>query len=357
MWWKCQYSKSSSDHGTLAFFRNKLNRIAVTKEPKKDVNACIDLIYAVVKGHFLACACDLFGASSLDQQLILPPGIYTARKPEQLAFITKMARMVVDRCSIIDGAFTGEEVCDAGDGVYNYARILCHFGSLVMEFRDAWAEGDGDRVLRCWKLFLPHFKTAGCTKYSLEALRLMMQTNAVLSPNLAHQVTWNRFVNVRGGAGNNIPCDLYNEHVNKELKKLIQNMGSNVTESALQRAARCVTTLHQVCRNFDVQSGVACRTTAHSTKSDSADVNKVVSIVLKNKLLVNMSAREHRSFPGLVSNPLHKWDVKKTLQWVKEKKREHLKHLGKCRAEVTESEIEITDLEFLNIDIDDFFDI
>ena len=81
----------------------------------------------------------------------------------------KMAQMVVDRCSIIENAYTGETGSEHGgkDGVYNYACVLCHFGSLVIEFRDAWAEGDGERVHRCWKLFLPHFRASGHTKYSL----------------------------------------------------------------------------------------------------------------------------------------------------------------------------------------------
>lgn len=85
-----------------------------------------------------------------------------------------MAEKVVNRCSLTDSAFTGEATSSNGDGVYNYAWILCHHGSLVMEFRDAWAKGDGERVLRCWKLFLPHFKASGCSKYSLEALRLQI---------------------------------------------------------------------------------------------------------------------------------------------------------------------------------------
>ena len=60
VWWKAEYGKSSGDHGTLAFSRSsRLNRIAVTKELKKDVNACIDFISTVMKGYFLACACGI----------------------------------------------------------------------------------------------------------------------------------------------------------------------------------------------------------------------------------------------------------------------------------------------------------
>ena len=331
----------------------------MTNDPKKDVDACIDLIYAVVKGHFLACACELFGASSLDEALILPLGIHTAPKQQQLAFIYKMARMVVDRCSLIESAFTSETAPDptAGvsttmgrvataatraatpiDGKYNYARVLCHYGSLVMEFRDGWAEGDGERVLRCWKLFLPHFKAAGRTKYSLEALRVQMQANITLSPNLAHQVKWNRFVNEKGGAGKNIPFDLYNEHVNKKLQQTSQSMGPNLTEKAIQRAARSITTLHNICDKFDKETAVPFRTIAHSTRPDKEDIKKVVDVVLKNKLLVKMSARSHRSFPGIALNPLHKFDSNKTIKWVKAKIKEYQKYKGNFR---DECEIEI----------------
>ena len=120
---------------------------------------------------------------------------------------------------------------------------------------DAWEEGDGDRVFQCWRLFLPHFRADGCTKYALEALRLQMQVNVVLSPNLAHQVKWHRFLNTRGGLGMNIPCDLYNEHVNKVIKCIIQNMGSNLTEKSLQRAVHYVAPFHQICEQFDKESG------------------------------------------------------------------------------------------------------
>ena len=157
------------------------------------------------------------------------------------------------------------------------------------------------------------------------------------SPNLAHQVTWHRFVNVSGGAGNNIPCDLFNEHVNKLLKHIIRNMGSNLTESAIQRAARSVTCLKQICDSFDSKSGVPYRTTAHSTRCDKTDVKKVVRTVLDNKLLTKVGSREHRSFKDMKLNPLHKWDVKKTEKWIKDKIKEYQKYNGGFCTEVSEN--------------------
>ena len=34
---------------------------------------------------------------------------------------------------------------------------------------------------------------------------------------------WHRFVNTKGEIGRNIPCDLYNEHINRLIKFIIQN--------------------------------------------------------------------------------------------------------------------------------------
>ena len=81
-----------------------------------------------------------------------------------------------------------------------------------------------------------------------------------------------------------------------------------------------------------------CRTTARSTRPDKEDVKKVVSIVLLNKLLVEIGHREHRSFQNLKLNPLHKWDVKKSEEWIKVKIREYQKFKGNHCSEVSESE-------------------
>lgn len=152
-------------------------------------------------------------------------------------FICGIASQIVEECTLVDKAFIDKKTSNTTDAKYNYARVLCHYGALVLEFLDSWAEGDGERVFRCWRLFLPHFRASKRTKYSLQALRLQFQVKSMLSPQLAHEVMWHRFVNTRGGLGKNIPCDLHNEHVNKVIKEIINNMGSNLTKEALQRSA------------------------------------------------------------------------------------------------------------------------
>ena len=64
-----------------------------------------------------------------------------------MLFLCQLAAQVVEQCTLIEGTYTGEQVKETGDGVYNYARVH-HFGTLKMEFGDAWAEGDGDCVFQ-----------------------------------------------------------------------------------------------------------------------------------------------------------------------------------------------------------------
>lgn len=202
-----------------------------------------------------------------------------------------------ENTTLVDSAFVAPDEISDSDGIcYNYAGVLCHYGSLVIEFRDGWGVGHRERMVRCWRLFMPHFQTAGRTKYTLAALNILFWTNAPLWV-CAHQVMWHRFVNSMGGMGNNISCHLYNEHINKQIKYIIQNMGpnGNLTEASLQRAARSVSTLHCICTAFDKQTGVPHGTVAHSTRSDTQDIDvlKVVSTVLSNRLLIPTPGRKH----------------------------------------------------------------
>ncbi len=322
MIWKCLFGKTSRDHGTLGYFKSLLNCTPVKKDPKKDVNASLDFLLTVVKGHFLAVACQLLGITKPDSTIKLPLGINRSSRDHQYAFVKNIATQVVEKLTLVDAALIRKEL------------------SQVMEFLDSWAEGDGERAYRCWRLFLPHFLVSNRRKYALEALCLQMQVKAVLSPHLAHHVMWDRFMNTRGGIGRNIPCDLHNEHVNKLLKHVIANMGANLTEEALRRAARSVSTLQSFCRQFDKCSGVPFGTHSHSTRSDVQDVGKVVQTVLNRKLLDVIRGRKHTSFPMIPANPLKTWDIDNTKQWIEEKKKQFLRNSGAIQAEYDESDTE-----------------
>lgn len=235
---------------------------------------------------------------------------------EEKAYIYQVAREVVNKYSINGEALLNQKVQDHHDNIY--ARVFCHFGSLALEFTDAWREGDGERIVRCWGVFLLHFHAAKRTKYALEAFRLKLQL-ASLPSLLAHQLKWNRFVNTHGGLGHNIPCDLHNEHVNKLIKEIISNMGANLKEEALTRAAQSVTALASIRETFDKESGVPGSTTTHSTRSNEDDIRRVVSVLQSEEVLVVKAGRKHSRLPRISANPLHHLKRKKLKAWIKQK--------------------------------------
>jgi len=169
-----------------------LGRFPKAKNPKKDMNACTDILFTVLKGHYVAYACMLLGISKpteYPKDRVVPRG-----KSAKLAFIAKIAAQVAEKFSIIEDAIVGKEVLQTKDAMFDYAKVFCHFGSLALEFKNAWEEGDGERTICCWKVFLLHFRASGCIKYAWEALRLQFQL-VFLPPALSHQIKWERYIN------------------------------------------------------------------------------------------------------------------------------------------------------------------
>ena len=76
---------------------------------------------------------------------------------------------------------------ESKDDVFDYHCGFMNMALLFRNFRDAIREGDGDRIIKCIKMFLLHFKQdgSGSTKYALKALYHMFQLLALLSPREA----------------------------------------------------------------------------------------------------------------------------------------------------------------------------
>ena len=62
--------------------------------------------------------------------------------------------------------------------------LICHC------FNDSIREGDGDRVLRCWKFLLVIFRAKGHCNYCKEAIILLAQYHCLLSEQKATQLKW-----------------------------------------------------------------------------------------------------------------------------------------------------------------------
>ena len=228
---------------------------------------------------------------------------------------------MVQKLSINDKAILGDDIDHTNDAAYDYATVFCHFASLALEFKNSWEEGDGNRTIRCWKLLLLHFRSSNCTKYAWEALRLQFQL-IQLPPTLSHQLKWERYVNVHGSPGSNIPCDLFNEHMNKLFKDIITHMGANLTAKTVQRAARSVTTITKIRSVFDEQTGIPVQTSAHAERNDDDEVSTVAEVLIKNQILEIVPKRKLSQFKSFNQNPLAGLDRDKMETWIERKKKE-----------------------------------
>ena len=55
-----------------------------------------------MKGHWLACACEILGLSSIDDTFNLPVHIMKGTPREKLALVHEIAKMVVDKLTLVE---------------------------------------------------------------------------------------------------------------------------------------------------------------------------------------------------------------------------------------------------------------
>ena len=136
--------------------------------------------------------------------------------------------------------------------IHLYAKELLTLSLIWHGFHNASQHSDGDRIYRYWKILLVVFKSDSTDRrnYGKEAVNLLLQHDHLLSPRKAAQLKWSRCINTTGQVGANIPCDLHLEHLNRRLKGILRNLGSNITSKSIVKAGQTVATVHRVCQVF-----------------------------------------------------------------------------------------------------------
>ena len=211
----------------------------------------------------------------------------------------------------------------ARDGVFNYASAVLNDGMLLMEFEDAVKEGDGLRILRCWKSMLIYFHTAGHSNYTKEAILLQAVVNAAATPRVAAQVTWSRTVSTRGGIGRNIPVDLHNEHLNHVVKTAISHVGANISTESILQCGKSLKCLMSVLQNFDKQHDVPPPSSAHTQASLAKDEDAILEVLVRKANVFDyVPGREHDSFKNINVNPAESVHLSKLCETIEKYKKE-----------------------------------
>lgn len=217
--------------GTMYQLRNLIHRTNVPVTPDKNMNAAEDFMLLMLHTHVVAAAKTI--------QTVNPAESFQDLAKLILVNFTHFPR------------FCSGDVDNSVDRVHLYATELLTLTLIWHAFHDAIREGDGDRIIRCWRFFLVLFKGTNHRNYAKEAVNLLVQYHYTLSDRRKAQLLWSRCINTRGYAGANIPCDLHMEHLNRQLKSVIAGMGANVNAAAIERAGKSITVVHHVCQFFE----------------------------------------------------------------------------------------------------------
>ena len=220
---------------------------------------------------------------------------------------------------------------DKRDDMFAYQKALLDYGMLILNFWDAISEGDGGRILRCWKFFLMYLKHQGAsaTKYSLEALYLMFQVYALLSPRAAHRLVWDRVVKTKYGRCN-ISLDLLLEFYNKSIKEAVKKLGPSASQKSLDRICNSLDVTTAMMKLFDSNLSVFRRSGKHIQRSTKNDTEKLVNELVTNKAFTYTPGRKYTSYAKMKPSILCGFNLQKMFTWINEHKKHMILYRRAC---------------------------
>ena len=212
-----------------------------------------------------------------------------------------------------------EEALCVDDSILNYHNTRLQIGLLLMNIADGIKEGDGYRLVNCYKFVLLFAYQFHNTKYVYALLLFFIQIYAVLSEEEAFCLIFNRFINSKGKCGGNIPLHLFMEHLNLLLKRLAKGMGANVTSASLQRAAQSIVPLNKVMETIYKDCNKVKRSGHHGSTDPEEAVSIIVKDLISGKVFETSPGRKgYPSFQKFQSNVLD-IDYRDLFQWAKDR--------------------------------------
>ena len=294
----------------------------MTKKPKDNVNAAEDFLDIVTTGHILTAVMTYLEMTSLDDtpsEAIVSREVWMEDDNVRRKILEDISSHIVDTHIDLTTAFKQPQDKAGAGTVYDYACEALGLGLLIMDFKDAVREGDGDRIMSLWKYLLLLFKASGCKNYAIEALTLLSQYSIILPPNLAEQLKWSRFVNMHGRPGHNISCDLHMEHINRLVKVAIDGLGANKSKKAIGRVAKAMGVLSETTKSFDSTVGITAPSGKHSDPKTAKDLKRITTQLLECAIFNPQTQDIHSSFPHLKKNLIRTLEEQQLKDWMAER--------------------------------------
>lgn len=256
--------------------RNIIGRTNVPLDPQKNMNAAEDFMMLLLHCHLVAAA-----------EMIQSHNVCRKVSDLAAAIVSTYVYLPWSNASIMK---------ECNDKVFMYAAELLSLGMIWYGFHDSIREGDGERVLRYWKLLLVIFKSSNNHNYAKEAVNILFQYYYTFSDRQKAQLLWSRCINTRGTQGSNIPSDLFMEHLNRRLKNVIHSMGPNVSLKAIVKAGKAIGPGNHVCQMFEKETATKFHSNHHSVPPLGKDFRTVLGVLKEENIFQPVPNRQHASF-------------------------------------------------------------
>lgn len=205
------------------------------------------------------------------------------------------------------------------DHRYNYHIAKLTFGLILMDFRDAVREGDGDRLFDIYKVALLLYKTHGHYKYAYAILLHLVKCTAILPKQQALSCKWNRFYNGIGGKGTNISLDYKKELQHSGLKSMWRQLGPNLNESSAERIAGTLETVDLIYESIDRDCFKEEKHGHRTSSKDQDAVKQIVDDLISCQAFKKINGREgYSSFPEFNRSLMHGLDYRDLHNWMQE---------------------------------------
>ena len=305
----------------------------------KCVNAADDLLKKYTKALLVAAAMHYFGVSSvsdepsqnkfqfgeMDEAAYAKTCVYNILDKYVLPSITESATSYGHKfaCHLCNKKYVtrrnlrkhltdkhkgqprGETAVDeTQDNVRNYVSSTLSMCLVALNFTDARKHADGERIIRLYKFLLLFFLGAGKTKYANETFRLLAQVKCLLSPRLAHELVWCRFVNNKGRIDSNVEPDREIEHSNRSNKDMCRGFHGHMTKKSIDRVSRSSYHIEKVLHHYDAENDVRRKSGRHEDRleQDIVDINSLAVHLHEEEVFSVKPGRRYKAFTSVPRN-------------------------------------------------------
>lgn len=117
------------------------------------------------------------------------------------------------------------------------------------------------------------------------------------------------------------------EHLNREAKKQLSGLGSNITDAAVTRIGNALGEVVQVLHQFDAVSEVKPDSGRHSKRCTQKDLTIMLKQLQENsRVFMNVSGRNHKVFPKFKKNSMNSLHLDKVTEWMRDQLSKKMKY-------------------------------